>query len=125
MKRALVGIVPDELLNRRRKTFVPPEPKMDDSMELLSLAEIGQHIIGSSVGIIDPDRFADALQKAQCHEDGSIGSLNHTLTLESWLRHLTIQKVLTNPMPTKREGYSSTPETKELRAPTQPKSLAS
>jgi asparagine synthase (glutamine-hydrolysing) len=125
MKRALVGIVPDELLNRRRKTFVPPEPKMDDSMELPSLAEIGQHIIGSSVGIIDPDRFADALQKAQCHEDGSIGSLNHTLTLESWLRHLTIQKVLTNPMPTKREGYSSTPETKELRAPTQPKSLAS
>ena len=29
MKRALVGIVPDELLNRRRKTFVPPERTKD------------------------------------------------------------------------------------------------
>ena len=97
MKRALVGIVPDELLNRRRKEFVPPEPTKGSSTEWPSLMEMGQHIIGSSLGIIDLDRFAEALQKAQGHED-PIGRLRRTATLESWLRHLATQGVLTNSM---------------------------
>jgi len=125
MKRALVGIVPDELLNRRRKTFVPPEQKKDSSTEWPSLMDIGQHIIAGSVGIIDPDRFANALQKAQCNEVVPIGSLRQTLTLESWLRHLTTQGALANPTPIKKQIDSSVPEAKELQASTQTKSLAS
>jgi asparagine synthase (glutamine-hydrolysing) len=125
MKRALVGIVPDELLTRRRKTFVPPEQKQESATEWPTLVETGQYIIGSSVGIIDPDRFAKALQKARHNEDVSIGSLKRTATLESWLRHLATQGVLTNSMVAKRRNYSPLPEVKELQAQTQPKSLAS
>ena len=98
MKRALVGIVPDELLNRKRKASVPPETTKDSSTEWPSLAEIGQHIVEQFHGIIDPDRFAEALQKARRNEEVPIESLKRTLTLESWLRHLTIQGVLTNSM---------------------------
>jgi asparagine synthase (glutamine-hydrolysing) len=117
MKRALVGIVPDELLKRRRKLFVPPEQKNNNTTELPSLAEMGQHIISSSLGIIDLDRFAQALQTTRHNEDVPIGSLKRIVTLESWLRHLTIQRALISPMSTKTDGYPYVPN--------QPTSLAS
>jgi asparagine synthase (glutamine-hydrolysing) len=123
MKRAMVGIVPNELLHRRRKIFAPPQPKKDISTEWPSLSDLGQSIIASSVGIIDPDRFAEALHKARCNETVLIGSLKRTLTLESWLRHLTIQGVLTNRTLTERNDAS--PEATERQASTQSKILAS
>jgi asparagine synthase (glutamine-hydrolysing) len=130
MKRALVGIVPDELLNRRRKAFVPPEPKEEAAKKETSpqwpdLAEIGQQMVGSSVGIIDPNRFLEVLQKARRNEEVPIDSLNRTLTLESWLRHLAIQRVPTNSMSTKRAKYSPAPGAKQLQAPSHSKSSAS
>ena len=94
MKRAVVGIVPNELLNRRRKLFVPPEPEKHYSTEWPSVEEIGQHIAGSSAGIIDLDRFGEALQKARRNEVVPIESLKRTLTLESWLRHLVTKQII-------------------------------
>jgi len=125
MKRALVGIVPDEILNRRKKETVPQETPKSISVEWPNLAEIGQHMIGNSVGIIDPDRFLEALQRARRNEEVPSDSLKRTLTLESWLRHLTIQGVLTNSRSTKRQDDFSSAEAQELQAPAQPKSLAS
>ncbi len=122
MKRALVGIVPDELLKRRRRAFVPPEPKKDTSTEWLCLIEIGQEIVGSSLGIIQSNRFLEELRKAQRNEAVPINSLKRTLTLESWLRHLTIYGVLTNPTPTK--SYVSL-KTRERPVPAQSTSSAS
>jgi asparagine synthase (glutamine-hydrolysing) len=107
MKRALVGIVPDKVLNRKKKEAVPQESPKGSPKEPPYLPEIGQHIVSSAIGIVDPDRFAEALQKARRNEDVPIGSLNRTLTLESWLRHLTLQGVLTNSVSTKRQEYSS------------------
>src|SRR5208282_4951014 len=98
MKRALVGIVPNELLNRRRRAFVPPEPKKDSSTEWPSLVEIGQY---------------------------TIGSLKRTLTLASWLSHLATYGILANSMLAKKQVYSAAVEAEELQAPTHPKSLAS
>jgi asparagine synthase (glutamine-hydrolysing) len=125
MKRALVGIVPDELLTRRRKAFVPPKPKEDSSKEWPSMMEIGKHIIGSSVGIIAPDRFAEALQKARHNGDVPVGSLKRVVTLESWLRHLTIQRVLTDSTPPENKTNSRTLRAKQLQASAQPEDLAS
>ena len=125
MKRALVGIVPNELLNRRRKAFFRPEPKRDSTTEWPSPIDIGQDIIGSSVGIIDPDRFREALQKARCNEDFAIGSLRRAVTLESWLRHLTIQGILADSTAPEKQTKSSTLEAKQLHASGQPTTSAS
>jgi asparagine synthase (glutamine-hydrolysing) len=125
MKRALVGIVPDELLNRRRKAFAPPEPRKDSSTELPSMVEIGQHIRSNSIGIVDGDRFAEALQKARRKEDFAIGSLKRAVTLESWLRHLTIQGVLTDSTPPEKQTNSPILGAKQPRTSARPKSLAS
>jgi asparagine synthase (glutamine-hydrolysing) len=123
MKRALAGIVPDGLLNRRRKTFVPPEPKKDSLTEWPSLVEMGQHITSGTIGIVDPDRLAEALQKARHNEDVPSVSLKRAVTLESWLRHLTIEGVLADSTP--KQTNSATLGAKQLQASAQPKSLAS
>jgi len=125
MKRALVGIVPDEILNRKKREAAPQESPKGSPKELPHLPETGQHIVSGAIGIVDLDRFAEALQKLRRNEDVPIGSLNRTLTLESWLRHLTLQGVLTNSVSTKRQEYSSSVEANGLQETTQPKSLAS
>ena len=125
MRRALVGIVPDELLNRKRRVFVRQEPAKRASTEWPSLTEIGHLMVSRSLKIIDSDRFGEALEKARRNEDVPIRSLNRTLTLESWLRHLTLQGVLMSSVSTRRQEYASSLEAKELQLPTQPKSLAS
>jgi len=120
MKRALVGIVPDEVLNRKKEETVPQEPPKGTSAEWPSLAEIGWRMVGSSLGIIDPDQFWEALQKAQRNEEVRVESLKRTLTLESWLGHLAIHGVLASSTSTTRaESFSL--EAKDLEAPAQPR----
>jgi len=102
MNRALIGIVPDELLNRRRKAFVPQEPreqgaKKETCAEWPRLMESGERILSSSMGIVEPNRFWETLQKARRNEDVPIDSLKRTLMLESWLHHLTTKQVLRKP----------------------------
>jgi asparagine synthase (glutamine-hydrolysing) len=97
MKRALLGIVPDEVLNRRRKETVPQEASNTISPEWPSLLDIGDHVVSSSVRIVDINRFLEALQKARQNEVVPTCILSRTITLESWLRHLTVHRVLTEP----------------------------
>ncbi len=124
MKRALINIVPDELLNRKRRPFVPPQPTKDPSAELPVLVDIGQHTTNSFIGIVDVNRFLEALQRARFAGEVPTSILNRTLMLESWLRHLANQGVLTNSDSTKRRGTSLPRDARRLDASTQPKSLA-
>jgi asparagine synthase (glutamine-hydrolysing) len=125
MKRALVGIVPDEVLHRRKKTFLQQELQKDNPTECPTSAELGQHIVGSSIGIIDSNQLLEVVKKVRRNEEVPISCLMRTLTLESWLRHLAIQGVLTDSMSTKRQGHSSSLAMKELRTSAQPKSSVS
>lgn len=95
MRRALVGIVPDELLNRRRKAFVPQEPKTARSTDWPRFIQTDQDMISDSIGITDQKRFEDVLYRARSNDDVPNGALRDTLMLESWLSHLAIHKVLT------------------------------
>ena len=102
MKRALSGIVPDELLNRKPRAAVAREPKRDTIVQWPSLEM--QQCISSSIGIIDPNRFGDWLQKAKRKEEVPVDGLYRTVLLEFWLRQLTTKGVLTNKMVTKRSS---------------------
>jgi hypothetical protein len=114
MKRALVGIVPDEILNRKRRAPVTQKLEGETSTGWPSSAEIGNHIISSSLGIVDPNLFLQALKKARFKKEVSADSLRCTLILESWLRQLAIQGVLTmTSLPRKDQGYSPV-QAKEL-----------
>ncbi len=88
MRRALVGIVPEEILNRKRKAFVARSPLVRISKEWTHWAEMTQHMVSSSLGIVQPERISEALQKARRGEEVAIVTLMRTIFVEEWLRDL-------------------------------------
>jgi asparagine synthase (glutamine-hydrolysing) len=94
MRRALIGIVPSELLNRKRKAFVTRGPTVGISAELPRLMELSQHMLIGSLGIADSTRFVEALQKTRQGAEVPVVPLMRTLGMELWLRNLTARHVL-------------------------------
>jgi asparagine synthase (glutamine-hydrolysing) len=94
MRRALIGIVPHELLNRKRKAFVTRGPRVGMAAEWPHLLELGQHMLMSSLGIADSARFLEGLQRIPQGADDPIVPLIRTLGIEFWLRNLTAWHVL-------------------------------
>ena len=87
MRRALAGIVPNEILNRKRKAFVAREPLLRIARDWANLVEMTQHMISESLGIVDIEPFFSALQNARHVEEHSF-RLRRTIHIESWLRNL-------------------------------------
>jgi asparagine synthase (glutamine-hydrolysing) len=129
MKRALVGIVPDEILKRKKKTILQEGSNsatpVRASIAWPNLTDIGQPTVSSCLEIIDPHRFGNALQKALRHEEVPIKSLQCTLTLESWLRHLAAQRILKNAIAANPRAVHRFRRPRTSKLPTRPKSLAS
>jgi len=88
MRRALVGIVPDEILNRKTKAFVSRSPMVAISNHWAHFAEMTQNMLSSSLGIIDPERISETLQKVRRGEEVRMVTLRRTLFLEGWLKDL-------------------------------------
>lgn len=88
MRRALAGIVPKEVLERRRKGYVARSPAMAISAEWPKIAELTQEMLVSSLCIIDGSAFCKALKQARDGEDTPIVLLMRTLQIEFWLRNL-------------------------------------
>jgi asparagine synthase (glutamine-hydrolysing) len=88
MRRALVGIVPDEILNRKRKAFVVRGPMARVSVEWRALLAITEDMVSESLGIVNSEALADALRRARSGEEIPIVPLMRTLRTERWLRHL-------------------------------------
>ncbi len=88
MRRALAGIVPDEVLERRRKAFVVRAPMAAISNDWTSLAGLSQHMVTSSLGIVDRQIFLATLQNARNGMAVPLVPLVRTLVVEYWLRDL-------------------------------------
>jgi asparagine synthase (glutamine-hydrolysing) len=88
MRRALVGIVPDEILNRKGKAFVARGPLVAISNDWPNLLETTQNMVSSSLGIVDSERFLATLQKGRRGEEVPTITLMRTLSIEAWLRDL-------------------------------------
>lgn len=88
MRRALAGIVPDELLNRKRKAYITREPFAVIMSEWAALTEISKHMINSELGIVDSEAFNDALCKARQGQTVPMVPLIRTFAIEIWLMSL-------------------------------------
>jgi asparagine synthase (glutamine-hydrolysing) len=119
MRRALVGIVPDELMKPRRNTLsqqgLQKESPKDSSKEWFRLVELCRLVGRSSTRIIDPNRFLEILR----NDELSTGMLDRPLFLESWLYYLTVHGVLTTSTPKTKHNYWSPLRVKEFQAPSQ------
>ncbi len=88
MRRALIGIVPDDILNRKRKALVTRAPLIAISRDWANLVAMSRHMVSSSLGLVDSDRFLIALQKARCGQEFFSRCLTRTIYIEGWLRSL-------------------------------------
>jgi asparagine synthase (glutamine-hydrolysing) len=86
MRRALVGIVPDEILNRKTKAFVSRSPLVEISQDWSRFVAKTQDMLTSSLGIVDSERLYVTLQKARRGEAIQVVTLLRTLVIEDWLR---------------------------------------
>ncbi len=94
MRRALVGIVPDEVLNRKRKAYVARAPLAAISSDWARLAETTQHMVSGTHGIFDTKRITEAVQMARQGTDVPVLTLIRTLCTEDWLKHLCSRGIL-------------------------------
>ena len=88
MRRALVGITPDELLNRKRKAFVSRARLVAIAADWPRYAEMAQHMASSSLGIVEARKFREVLEKARGGEEVPTVILMRTIIVEGWLRNL-------------------------------------
>ncbi|HEY2468239.1 MAG TPA: asparagine synthase-related protein [Terracidiphilus sp.] len=85
MRRALRGIVPDEILNRKRKAFVARTPLLALATAAM-IEDIGKGALLGALKIINQERLAKALRAARLGLEVPIVGLSRTFVLESWLR---------------------------------------
>jgi asparagine synthase (glutamine-hydrolysing) len=96
MRRALVGIVPDELLNRKRKAFVARAPigLVSPAAASGGLTETVKDMVSARLGMVNSTVFSETLQKVGRGIEVPLAPLIRTLNIESWLRTVTDQKLL-------------------------------
>ncbi len=93
MRRALVNIVPDEVLNRRRKAYVARATMAAISSEWARLAKLTQQMVSGSLGIVDTKNLLAALQKARDGKEVPTVTVIRTLSIEFWLLNLCEHRV--------------------------------
>lgn len=94
MRRAMAGIVPDELLHRRRKAFVIRGPIAYIANHWPEVLEFSQHMASSSLGLVDEALFLNALQRVRQGQQVAIVPVLRTLAIEQWLRNPVVRKYL-------------------------------
>jgi asparagine synthase (glutamine-hydrolysing) len=88
MRRALSGIVPEQILNRRRKAFVIRGPLTALSKDWPSLVEMTSQMISDVMHIVDRKNFVQAMEKAVRGQEIPVVTMTRTIRIEYWLRHL-------------------------------------
>jgi asparagine synthase (glutamine-hydrolysing) len=86
MRRALRGIVPEQILNRRRKAFVARAPLLAIASQWTVIREMTNGMVSEALGIVDSEIFRETLQSARAGREVPLVPLVRTLQLESWLR---------------------------------------
>jgi asparagine synthase (glutamine-hydrolysing) len=88
MRRALREIVPDEILQRKRKAFVLRAPTIAIKDEWGRVSALIQQMKSQSLDIVDQEAFSECLQRAWSNQKVPMIQVMRTLYFEIWLRNL-------------------------------------
>jgi asparagine synthase (glutamine-hydrolysing) len=99
MRRAMAGIVPGDLLNRKRKAFVTRTPATLVAARFTRLIEASGVLVSSKLGIIDAQAFCREAERARSGQDVPIVGLMRALQIEFWLRALAGRGLLSGLAP--------------------------
>ncbi len=88
MRRALAGIVPDEVLNRKRKAFISRQPLLDIMSHWSAYRDLTENSILVNRHVINRCRLLDCLEQANAGDIIPLPLLAHAIVLEKWLKHI-------------------------------------
>ena len=94
LRRAMKGIVPDEILNRKRKAFVVRQLIAALSEACDFLTKDRREFLCASYGIAEFRPFVDALRSASRGHEIPLIPLIRAVALEQWLRTINGQSAL-------------------------------
>jgi asparagine synthase (glutamine-hydrolysing) len=94
MKRALQGIVPDEILTRKRRHSSSKTIRTSPLIRDFVQSEMGTRLICSSSGLVNSQILLRFLQQDAVALDPMMKDIERTLLLEAWLQHASTQGVL-------------------------------
>jgi len=89
MRRALRGLVPSEILDRKRKAFISRAPIVALREELDELLRETKQMLSSDLGIVDQQKFQQHLKQAAAGQPVLVVPLLRTLLVEAWLCHIS------------------------------------
>lgn len=95
MRRALVGVVPQDIIGRRRKAFASRAPMMTVAEEWSAL--VVEKLMTVAMEIIDQRNVEATLRAAQQGHEVAIVPLMRLVSLETWLRSLKGALDVTSP----------------------------
>jgi asparagine synthase (glutamine-hydrolysing) len=94
MRRALVGIVPQEILERRRKAFVSRGPLLQIAKDWPAFSEFSRHMTSSLLGIVDGNALRENIHSAVHGRDLAIVPLLRAIAFEQWLQNPDVRRWL-------------------------------
>ena len=102
LRRAMTRIVPDEILNRRRKAFVLRRLTTAISAAIQGVAKSSGDLLCAELGIIEPALLLDTMRAAARGENVALVPLARILDLERWLRNLAQPETFRDQPPLRR-----------------------
>jgi asparagine synthase (glutamine-hydrolysing) len=94
MRRALAGIVPDELLNRRRKGFIARGPLIAAATDWPGHIKNSGTLLVDALGVVNTHNLISSLESARGRSNIPIVPLMRVIALERWLRSLSRRNIL-------------------------------
>jgi asparagine synthase (glutamine-hydrolysing) len=94
LRRALRGIVPDVVLDRRRKAFVVTSQLKAISTDWERISQLVETMSLDSCGVIDSEILARMLDEARRGTEVPLLSLTRVLRLEWWMQDPAIQRLV-------------------------------
>jgi asparagine synthase (glutamine-hydrolysing) len=88
MRRALAGILPAAILDRKRKAFVARSPFLEISEAWSQIQGVTNNLVIASLGYVDAKRFVQILEDLHTRKERHVVPVMRALKLEFWLRHL-------------------------------------
>jgi asparagine synthase (glutamine-hydrolysing) len=115
VRRALRGIVPDMVLDRKRKAFAVTSELKAISLDWTRISELVEDMSLASRGVIDPKVLLQTLEEARRGEEVPLLSLTRTLRLEWWMEDPAIKRLFSTSqsMPTKDPFLTLRPDLTE------------
>ena len=86
MRRAMTGIVPSEVLARRRKAFVARSPLNAIDQHWSALQSAGGEFLVGAWGLVSLNILAETMMQARNGEEVAVAPLLRLLILEHWLK---------------------------------------